>query len=260
MRQLAVASSKGGVGKSAITTGIGAALAKQGRSVLVVDADPQGNATEALGITATTTWADALMAGAPLASTVVEARERLHVAPGGRPVGALEGWLYQDLTRRMALRVALAAMGQAAFDVVLIDTAPGHSMVNLASYVAATDGLLVPCAPDGLSLRGVRGVEENIELLRQAGLPAPEVFMAVPTFADRRHGRTALVQQALLTHFGTRCAPQVRVCSDIASAMANGVIVYEFAPRSRAVADFDAVAVHLQALLATQATENTEST
>ena len=250
--RLAVVSVKGGVGKTALTAGIGAALARQGISTLVVDADPQGSLTQSLGISPRRTLASALLEGAPLTTAIVEIRPKLSLIPADRTVAAIEGWLYGDPARRTALRDALKPL-DAVYELTLIDTPPGHSMTNVTAYLAA-DGLVVPCSPDGLSLQGVRGVEENLALLERDGLPAPPIVACVPTFADRRHSRTAVVEHALGLHFGERCGPPLRVCSAVPIAMANGQVIFEMAPRSTAAADFDAIAIHLQALLFTQAT------
>lgn len=244
--RLAVVSSKGGVGKTAVAVGLAAALARLRRRVLLVDADPQGNATTALGVDPQATLADVLIDGAPLAEVIVEARPGLELVPGDRRVAALEGWLYEDPGhRRLALRRVLDTLE--ARDVLLVDTAPGHSLTNVCVY-CAVDGLIVPASPDGLALHGVRGVEENCEALRAAGLPCPTIQLAVPTFADRRHGRTAVVLDALRLHYRERVTPSVRVCSAVAVAMANGRTVYEQSAKATAVDDLDAVAGRVLAL------------
>jgi len=246
MWRVAVVGSKGGIGKTTLTVGIGAALARRGRRVLVVDLDAQGSATAALGVTpGRHTIGTALPAGLPLTTACVEARERLSLIPADRSVGELEPWLLMDRARWTALRDALVPFGR-IFDVVLLDTSPGFSVLNLAAYLAA-HGLVVPSTPDGLALRGVVAVEENLDRLRADGFPAPTVALACVTMADRRHGRTALAENALALKYGTRCGPALRVCSALSVALANGATIYEHAPKSTAAEDLDALATHLEA-------------
>ena len=170
MRTVAVTNAKGGVGKSTTAINLGAALADLGKAVLLVDADPSGNA--ALGLFPTGVagpgLSDLLLDGGDLAGAAVPAGvDGLSLIPPGDRLGACSDQMggSQGLGQGREFRVRRLLRGLSGFDVVLFDTSPVQTPLNVAILYAVGE-VLVPIDPCVAALAGVRALEE---LIRDVG-------------------------------------------------------------------------------------------
>jgi chromosome partitioning protein len=169
MRSVAVANAKGGVGKSTTAINLAAALADLGRRVLLIDADPSGNATLGLfasGVPAVG-LADMLLDGRPAAEVARAAGVgRLEVIPPGDRLGACSDQMggAQGLGQGREFRVRRLLRGITGYDVVILDTSPVQTPLNVAILYAVGE-VLIPIDPCVAALAGVRALEELIRVV-----------------------------------------------------------------------------------------------
>lgn len=180
------ANQKGGVGKTTSVVSIAAFLAEQGRNVLVVDVDPQANATSSLGLDAR--LADSLKKGdhssiyhaliqdTPV-SQIIQTTQRphLHLVPSSPILAGAEVELVEVLGREARLRKALAPILQ-RYDYILIDTPPSLGLLTVNALTAADDGVVIPVQCEYLALEGLGQLVRTINLVRDS--LNPRIFIA----------------------------------------------------------------------------------
>lgn len=209
-RVLAVANQKGGVGKTTTAINLGTALAAVGEKVLILDADPQGNASTGLGVAKTrrtTTLYDVLVRGAALRSAVVEtAVPGLHLVPADADLSGAEIELSQHARRSYRLREALAALSggeTGAYDYVLIDCPPSLNLLTVNAMTAA-HAVLVPLQCEFFALEGLTQLMRTVELVRGSLNPSLEIQGVVLTMYDRRNSLSEQVAADVRAHFGDK--------------------------------------------------------
>jgi chromosome partitioning protein len=195
-RVLAVSNQKGGVGKTTTAINLGTALAAIGEKVLIVDMDPQGNASTGLGVpreTRRVTIYDVIVDGRSVDDSAVQTSvPGLHIIPADADMSGVEIELSQADRRSFRLRDALVgqgAEGQARYDYVLIDCPPSLNLLTL-NAMAAADAVLVPLQCEFFALEGLTQLMKTIEMVRQSLNPTLEIQGLVLTMYDRRTVRT----------------------------------------------------------------------
>jgi chromosome partitioning protein len=211
-RILTVANQKGGVGKTTTTVNMAAALALQGAQVLVLDLDPQGNASTALGIdhhADVPSIYDVLVEGRPLNEVVVpvEAMDGLWCAPATIDLAGAEIELVSLVARESRLQRALAAYAEwcaeqntPRLDYVLIDCPPSLGLLTVNALVAAPE-VLIPIQCEYYALEGVGQLLRNIDLVKAHLNPALHVSTVLLTMYDARTRLAAQVADEVRTHF-----------------------------------------------------------
>lgn len=203
MRVVSVANQKGGVGKTTTVVNLGTALAMLGRRVVVVDADPQGNATSGLGarrVAEAASLYEVIMGEASVEEALVATRvEGLMVVPASIDLAGAEVELARVEGRESRLRGALARSRLGA-DVVLVDTPPSLGILTLNALVCA-DGLLVPIQAEYYALEGVARLMGTVDMVRRGLNPRLGVMGVLITMFDGRTNLSLQVADEVKRHF-----------------------------------------------------------
>ena len=237
LRVLSVSNQKGGVGKTTTAINLGTALAAVGERVLIIDMDPQGNASTGLGIPRgkrKTTAYDVIVGGAPLAdAATASALPGLWLVPADPDLSGVELELAQAQRRSFRLRDAIDAVrdapGGPTYTYILIDCPPSLNLLTV-NAMAAADAVLVPLQCEFFALEGLTQLMRTVDLVRGSLNPRLEIQGVVLTMYDRRNSLSDQVAQDVRSHFGdkvyeTMIPRNVRVSE--APSFGKPVLVYD---------------------------------
>jgi chromosome partitioning protein len=214
-RVVTVANQKGGVGKTTTAVNIAVALAQLGQRVLVIDLDPQGNASTALNVDhhrGTPSTYDALVDGAPLAELVTESPDvsGLWVCPATIDLAGAEIELVSVVAREGRLRKAIAGhplvgtaaeVGEQRYDFVFVDCPPSLGLLTLNALVGGAE-MLIPIQAEYYALEGLGQLLETVEMVRQHLNPDLRISTILLTMYDARTRLSSGVADEVREHFG----------------------------------------------------------
>ncbi len=254
---LAIANQKGGVAKTTTVASLGVAIAQAGRSVLLVDLDPQACLTFSLGIDPEdldVSVHSVLTRGLDPGEAILTTEEGVDILPATIELARAEAELLTRTGRERVLRAALddlAAAGR-AYDWVLLDCPPSLGVLTVAGLTAA-DGVLIPLQCETLSHRGVGQLLDTIHDVRRYTNPGLEVWGVLPTLYDPRTKHARAVLETISETYGLDViGPPIPKTIKFAEAPAIGRSIMATSRRSRGATAYREVAASLLARAATQ--------
>jgi len=226
-RILAITNQKGGVGKTTTAINLGAALANLGHRTLIVDLDPQGNASTGLGIDAAhrdlTTY-DLLLEDAALGSVIVKTEiDNLEIAPATTDLSSTDVELVDHENRVFLLKDALKSDAAKGYEYILIDCPPSLGLLTVNALVGA-DAVLVPLQSEFFALEGLSQLMLTVRNVRETANPALRIEGVVLTMHDQRNNLCRQVEEDARETLGdlvlqTRIPRNVRVSEAPSYAM-----------------------------------------
>ncbi len=232
-RILAVANRKGGVGKTTTAVNVATAMAAAGKKVLLVDLDPQGNATTSMGIEKKGSMKssyDVLIGAARLADAIVWSEiPGFSLIPSSADLAAAEIELVDVVKREFLLKKALEK-DAVNYDYVLIDCPPSLSLVTVNALVAS-DAVIIPLQCEFLALEGISDLIKNINTIKKNFNPSLTLHGVVLTMYDKRNNLTQMVEDDVRSFFGKKVYDTViprNVRISEAPSHGKPVLLYDF--------------------------------
>lgn len=232
-RIIAIANRKGGVGKTTTTVNIATAMAATGKKVLVVDLDPQGNASTSMGINKRGRMAssyEVLLGDKSISEAVVWTEvPNFSIIPSSPDLAGAEVELVDIDNREYSLKNALLK-GAVNYDYVLIDCPPSLSLVTINALVAA-NAVIVPLQCEFLALEGITDLIRNINQIKKRFNPTLELQGVVLTMYDRRNNLSQMVEDDVRNYFGKKVYQTViprNVRISEAPSHGKPVLLYDF--------------------------------
>lgn len=245
---IAVVNQKGGVGKTTTTINIAAQLATVKKSVLLVDLDPQGNATSGLGLPkeqAIKTTYEILCEGLPLPDAVQQTHvAQLFVLPANANLAGAEVELVGQQQREFALRKALSS---ATYDYILIDCPPSLGLLTINALTAATS-VMIPVQTEYYALEGLSQLLNTIQAVRGSTNPNLELLGIALTMFDKRNSLSEQVQSEVENYFGEKLFKTIIPRNvRLAEAPSYGKTIYEHDRWSKGARAYKALAKEVEA-------------
>jgi len=247
---IACANQKGGVGKTTTVVSLASYLALAGRNVLIVDLDPQGNATSGLGVdkgALTASVYDALVGGVPMADVIQPSQlSGLSIAPSSRHLAAAEVELVPISDRERRLALALNPVAD-TYDYVILDCPPSLGLLTI-NALAAADTVLVPIQCEYYALEGLGALMGTINRVRDRINPSLALRGVVLTMFDARTTLSSDVSREVHRHLGSQVFDVVVPRSvRLAEAPSYGRPIPLYSPASRGAQAYEQLAAEVMA-------------
>ena len=236
MRKIAIALSKGGVGKTTTAVNLAAGLALAGNRVLLIDADTQGQAGKSLGLQPAAGLTELISGDLSVDEAIIPARERLWLLAGGRGLAGLKRIISrQDFGGERTLAEALAPL-EGRYDYVILDTAPGWDVLTV-NVLFFADEVVAPVSLEVMTLQGLRDFSQSL-----AGIQRYRSELALryvlPTFLDRRVRKSDEILAQLEAYYPSQLCQAIRYNVRLSEAPGYRQHIFEYAPHSPGAEDY----------------------
>jgi chromosome partitioning protein len=236
VKKIAIALSKGGVGKTTTAANLAAGLALHGKAVLLIDVDTQGQVAKALGHDPECGLAQFVLGEADFETAAPEVRPNLRLMSGGRLLAGLKRQITrQDFGGERTLAEALAPL-EGQFDFVLLDTAPGWDALTVNVLFYAQE-VLAPVSLEVMTLQGLTEFALSMASIQKYH-PALALRWVLPTFMDRRVKKSNEILAQLQGHYPNQVCEPIRYSVRLSEAPGHGQTIYEYAPGSTGAEDY----------------------
>ncbi len=218
---IAIANQKGGVGKTTTTSSLGIGLAKQGKRVLVIDADAQGSLTASLGFTEPDYG-------------ILKHEEGIDLMPGNIELSGLEVSLVNVMSREIMLRSYVERLKD-GYDYILIDCMPSLGMITINAFACA-DSILIPVQAAYLPVKGLEQLIKTIGKVKRQINPKLEIEGILLTMVDNRTNYARDITALLIETYGSRVRifeNSIPMSVRAAETSAEGVSIYEHDPKGK---------------------------
>jgi len=240
MRKMAVALSKGGVGKTTTVINLAAGIARAGEQVLLVDMDTQGQLARALGVQPRIGIAEVALGEISPDQAVLQARDNIWLLAGGRSLAGLKRVITRrDFGGEQTLAEALAPL-EGHYDLVLLDTAPAWDSLTVNTMFYATE-VLIPVSLEVLALQGLIEFVLSLESI-QRYRPSLTLRYILPTFMDRRVKKSGEILVQMVDHYNDLVCDPIRYNVRLSEAPGYGQTIFEYAPGSAGAEDYQRLA------------------
>ena len=247
MRSIALMNQKGGVGKTTCAVNLGAALAREGKRVLLLDLDPQANLSLHLNVDVhsleRSTYTVLCGQSGLRESIIADIRERIWLLPSNIDLSGAEVELVGAVGRETILRDRLRPfIAEEAFDYVFVDCPPSLGLLSL-NALTSVEEVLIPLQTEYFALQGMSRLMEVVDLIRDRLNPSLSVSGIIATMYDPRTNLSREVVEEIRKFFGSKVYQSiVRTNVRLAEAPSHGKTIFEYAPDSRGAEDFKALA------------------
>ena len=250
-RVIAIANQKGGVGKTTTTSNFGIGLAKQGKKVLLIDADAQGSLTASLGYTAPDAFEITLASdmGSLIKDEEVEPmegilhhEEGIDLMPGNIELSGLEVSLVNVMSRELVLRTYIEQQKD-RYDYILIDCMPSLGMITINAFASA-DSILIPVQAAYLPVKGLEQLIKTIGKVKRQINPKLEIEGILLTMVDNRTNYAKDISALVVENYGSKVRifeNSIPMSVRAAEISAEGVSIYEHDPNGKVASAYQSL-------------------